>query len=167
MQINPEGIYLVLRDRLSLKQQLVRIAGGIETIVDLESQSGVKSIFGLNLGKTLFLLFEDGHLDIYDQTKLVEFKSTQLTIGDFNEKAFANVRFSELPETAKILQASIVGGCLFAKITYLEGPKQLPKYFFELVGLKHELTPDESSIKRVLKGLEASEDSKISCLEPS
>ena len=55
---------------------------------------------------------------------------------------------------------------MFAKITYLEGPKQLPKYFFELVGLKHELTPDESSIKRVLKGLEASEDSKISCLEP-
>ena len=159
--------YVILKDRLSSKQSLVHINGTTETTIQLDLASPVKSLFGLDEDDSVFILLENGTLLLFDKAKTQSLKSKLLARGDYDEKGFAVLKFKQYPEEAKIIEASVVNTTMHAKIAYYEAKQQKMKYSFELAGLKTELTPDESSIQRVLNGIEASEDSKISCIEPS
>lgn len=132
----------------------------------MEAEKSVISIFCCNGRELLFVLYDDGSLFMYDKEKSTELTNTQISRGDFDENGFAKVKITALPESAKFIEASVSGTTFCAKVMVLEGQHQTPKYSFELEGLFGELTPDELSIRRTLNGLEVSEDSKISCLDP-
>ena len=142
-------------------------SSGTEKTIRHEFDSPVKSIFCPSSSDSLFVLKENGTLSVYNESNNFKVQEKQIQQGDFQEDGFSKLRLKEYPETAEILEASIVNNTLFAKIKHLEGPRQEIKYSFELAALTSELTPDELTFKRVLNGIEACEDSKISCLEPT